>query len=105
MGQERSLGRVVDVLKYSWISGGPWDVYPSGQKKIYATFRVSVYANDNHCWGISVRDEVLRQKGISRITPRMIDTLRENNVGRKVHLIDGSDGWEFEDYDELDLEV
>lgn len=103
---DKSIGRIVDVLEYGWIPGGPWNVRVSGDKTIYATFKVSVRADDNHCSGICILDVILQKNGIQRLTRDMVATLRANNVGKLVHLEFFTwDGWTFEDWDELDLEV
>ena len=103
---DTSLGTIVDVLNYSWIPGGSWDVRGSGENTIYATFKVSVRADNGHCSGICIRDEILRINGIERITKRMVQTLRKNNLWRHVHLVFYAwEGWTFTDLDELDLSV
>ncbi len=87
-------------------TGGNGTYRSWGETEYELLLDVSVYANDNHVSSFDIRDEVLQANGRSRITQKLLNSLREQLVGQKITLFQPNDGywrWKIADWDELDL--
>jgi hypothetical protein len=118
----RSKGRVIDFYRtttqrcengikggrgYSRNSFGYYNGYGSfcEYPEYHLIMKVAIYNSNYRSTAIDIRDEVLEASNRQRISQNLINSLIENNCGKKIWLEgDDEDGWEIEDLDELDLD-